>query len=99
MHCTYSLTSILVIQINEKKYIFLYGGHDNDWIQKFTKSAEVLVTDPMIKGKGISIELVSIQGDILKRFWNKIKNLFTARAQRETKMDSVMLHIEKLISY
>ena len=99
MHCTYSLTSILVIQINEKKYIFLYGGHDNDWIQKFTKSAEVLVTDPMIKGKGISIELVSIQGDILKRFWNKIKNLFTSRAQRETKMDSVMLHIEKLISY
>ena len=99
MHYTYSLTSILFIQINEKKYIFLYGGHDNDWIQKFTKSAEVLVTDPMIKGKGISIELVSIQGDILKRFWNKIKNLFTARAQRETKMDSVMLHIEKLISY
>ena len=99
MHYTYSLTSILFIQINQKKYIFLYGGHDNDWIQKFTKSAEVLVTDPMIKGKGISIELVSIQGDILKRFWNKIKNLFTSRAQRETKMDSVMLHIEKLISY
>ena len=99
MHYTYSLTSILFIQINEKKYIFLYGGHDNDWIQKFTKSAEVLVTDPMIKGKGISIELVSIQGDILKRFWNKIKNLFTSRAQRETKMDSMKLHIEKLISY
>lgn len=99
MHYTYSRTSILFIQIKEKKYIFLYGGRD-EWIQNFTKSAEVLVADPMIKGKEISIELVSIQDDnILKRFWNKIKNLFTARAQRETKMDSVKLHIEKLISY
>ena len=99
MHYTYSLTSISFLQIKEKKYIFLYGGQD-EWIQKFTISAEVLVTDPMVKGKGISIELVSIQDDnILKRFWNKIKNLFTSRAQRETEMDSMKLHIEKLISY
>ncbi|KAK7819446.1 protein sieve element occlusion b [Quercus suber] len=84
----------------KEKYIFLYGGQDNEWIQNFTKSAKVLVNDPMIKEKGISIESVPIQDDnILKRFWNKIKNLFTSRAQRETKMDSVKLHIEKLISY
>ena len=100
VHYTYSCTSILFIQIKEKKYIFLYGGQDNEWIQNFSKSAKVLVDDPMIKEKGISIESVPIQDDnILKRFWNKIKNLFTSRAQRETKMDSVMLHIEKLISY
>ncbi|KAL0005402.1 hypothetical protein SO802_012963 [Lithocarpus litseifolius] len=86
--------------IKEKKYIFLYGGQDNEWIQNFTNSAMVLINDPMIKEKGIFIESVPIQGDnILKRFWNKIKNLFTSRAQRETKMDSVKLHIEKLISY
>uniref|UniRef100_A0A7N2L7I1 Protein SIEVE ELEMENT OCCLUSION B n=2 Tax=Quercus lobata TaxID=97700 RepID=A0A7N2L7I1_QUELO len=86
--------------IKEKKYIFLYGGQDNEWIQNFTRSAKVLVDDPMIKEKGISIESVPIQDDnILKRFWNRIKNLFTSRAQRETKMDSVKLHIEKLISY
>lgn len=86
--------------IKEKKYIFLYGGQDNEWIQNFTRSAKVLVDDPMIKEKGISIESVPIQDDnILKRFWNKIKNLFASRAQRETKMDSVKLHIEKLISY
>lgn len=92
--------SQIEIWIKEEKYIFLYGGNDKEWIQNFTKSAKVLVTDPMIKGKGISMELVSIQDDnILKRFWNKIKNLFTSRAQRETKMDSVDLHIEKLISY
>ena len=100
VHYTYSCTSILFIQIKEKKYIFSYGGQDNEWIQNFSKSAKVLVDDPMIKEKGISIESVPIQDDnILKRFWNKIKNLFTSRAQRETKMDSVMLHIEKLISY
>ena len=100
MHYTYSLTSISFLQIKEKKYIFLYGGQDNEWIQNFSKSAKVLVDDPMIKEKGISIESVPIQDDnILKRFWNKIKNLFTSRAQRETRMDSVMLHIEKLISY
>lgn len=99
MHYTYSRTSILFIQIKENNYIFFYGGGDNNWIQNFTKSAKVLVNDPMIKGKGITIESVPIQGENLKRFWNKIKNLFPSRAQRETMMDSVKLHIEILISY
>ncbi|KAL4637709.1 hypothetical protein ACB092_03G095500 [Castanea dentata] len=85
--------------IKENNYIFFYGGGDNNWIQNFTESAKVLVNDPMIKGKGITIESVPIQGDNLKRFWNKIKNLLPSRAQRETMMDSVKLHIEILISY
>ena len=83
----------MFIQIEEEKYIFLYGG-------QVTDSAMVLDHDPMIVEKGISIKLVSIEDDnLLKRFWTKIKNLFTSRSQRETEIDSMKLDIEKLISY
>ncbi|XP_050275321.1 protein SIEVE ELEMENT OCCLUSION B-like isoform X2 [Quercus robur] len=80
--------------IEERKYILLYGG------QLVTDSAMALDRGPMILEKGISIELVSIENDnLLKRFWTKIKNLFTSRSQRETEIDSMKLDIEKLISY
>nr|XP_023896401.1 protein SIEVE ELEMENT OCCLUSION B-like [Quercus suber] len=79
--------------IEENKYIFLYAG-------LVTDSAMVLDHDPMIVEKRISIKLVAIENDnLLKRFWTKIKNLFTSRSQRETKIDFMKLDIEKLISY
>ncbi|GMY20509.1 protein SIEVE ELEMENT OCCLUSION B-like [Fagus crenata] len=85
--------------IKENKYIFLYGGQ-NESINQFTKSAKDI--NAYLKSqKGISIELVPVQGDnFLKRFWSKIKNLFISRTHRETKTDSMMLkNIQKLSSY
>lgn len=79
--------------IEENKYIFLYAG-------LVTDSAMVLDHDPMIVEKRISIKLVAIENDnLLKRFWTKIKNLFTSRSQRKTEIDFMKLDIEKLISY
>ena len=92
---------VYLVHSDQREEVHLFVWRSGQRVDpKFTKSAKVLVDDPMIKEKGISIESVPIQDDnILKRFWNKIKNLFTSRAQRETKMDSMKLHIEKLISY
>lgn len=55
---TYRHIYLLFIQIKEKKYIFLYGGQDNEWIQKFPEREKVLVDQDLIKQKGISIQLV-----------------------------------------
>ena len=88
----------MFFQIKDNKYIFFYGGQNESIIQ-FTESAKV-INNHLKDQKGISIELVSVQGDkVLKRFWSKIKNLFISRTHRETKTDSMMLKIQKLSSY
>ena len=88
----------MFFQIEENKYIFLYGGQ-NESIEQFTKSAKV-INDYLKSQKGISIESVSVQDDnVLKRFWSKIKNFFISRTHRETKTDSMMLKIQQLSSY
>ncbi|GMY20488.1 protein SIEVE ELEMENT OCCLUSION B-like [Fagus crenata] len=49
-----------------------------------------------------SIRLVSFQNkndNVLKCFWTKIKNLLISRTHRKTKIDSMMLELQKLISY
>ena len=92
----------MFIQIIKNKCIVLYGaeGKNSNWIDEFTKNSTVVVNDPMIIKD--SIRLVSFQNkndNVLKHFWTKIKNLLISRTHRETKIDSMMLELQKLISY
>jgi hypothetical protein len=100
---------ILYNQIKEEKYIFFYGGKDNEWIQQFGKKAIALANHPVIKETRISIELFCLGkgsklGDddlgIQGRFWNKIESLFfSAKIDRETEPDTVTQEIRKLLSF
>lgn len=100
---TYWHIYLLFIQIKEKKFIFLYGGQDNEWIQKFPERVKVLVDQDLIKQKGISIQLVSVsesEGKVdLERFWTNIESWFISNAQGKTQIDVVAREIQKLLSY
>ena len=43
------LWKFLFNQIKQEKYIFFYGGKDNEWIQQFNKKAAALANDPVMK--------------------------------------------------
>lgn len=100
---TYRHIYLLFIQIKEKKYIFLYGGQDNEWIQKFPEREKVLVDQDLIKQKGISIQLVSVsegKGKVdLERFWTNIESWFISNALGKAQTDVVAREIKKLLSY
>ncbi|KAK7854706.1 protein sieve element occlusion b [Quercus suber] len=93
--------------IKEEKYIFFYGGKDKEWIQQFTKSANALVNDPVIKNARASIELLCVgksnKGEddhsILGHFWNRIDSFFFSKTQRKSEPDPVTHEIQKLLSY
>ncbi|KAG6732719.1 protein SIEVE ELEMENT OCCLUSION B-like [Carya illinoinensis] len=95
------------VVIKDDKYIFFYGGKDNEWIQQFTRKATVLANDPALKEAGISIELVLIgknekgQDDvgILGRFWDKMESFFFSKTEKKTEPDTVTKEIQKLLSY
>lgn len=92
-------------QIKEEKYIFFYGGKDNDWIQQFTKKATTIANDPFIKELKINIELFCVGKSpkggedlgILGRFWNGIESLFFTNVNKQT--DTVTKEVQKLLSY
>ncbi|GLT81385.1 hypothetical protein SLA2020_527740 [Shorea laevis] len=93
--------------IKDQKYIFFYGGKDNEWIQQFTKRATVLANDATLKEARIAIELVCVgkgsKGEdnlgVLGRFWTGIESIFISKTHRKTDADSVTLEIQKLLSY
>nr|POE60461.1 protein sieve element occlusion b [Quercus suber] len=99
--------AIHMIRIKEEKYIFIYGGKDKEWIQQFTKSANALVNDPVIKNARASIELLCVgksnKGEddhsILGHFWNRIDSFFFSKTQRKSEPDPVTHEIQKLLSY
>ncbi|KAF4365766.1 hypothetical protein F8388_003435 [Cannabis sativa] len=93
--------------VKEEKYIFFYGGKDNDWIQQFTKRATQLVNDPFIKDTlKIKIELFCVgktakggeDHGILGKFWTGIESLFFTKAHKQA-VDPVTQEIQKLLSY
>ncbi|XP_062108826.1 protein SIEVE ELEMENT OCCLUSION B-like [Humulus lupulus] len=91
--------------VKEEKYIFFYGGKDNDFIQTFTKNVTALQSDPFIKGAKINIELFCVgktakggeDHGILSRFWTGIESLFFTKDHKE--VDPVTQEIQKLLSY
>ncbi|KAF3456883.1 hypothetical protein FNV43_RR01537 [Rhamnella rubrinervis] len=93
--------------IKEDKYIFFYGGKDNDWIQQFTKKTQALVNDPIIKEAKIHIELFCVGKSskggedlgILGRFWTGIESLFFTKFHHHHEVDTVTQEIQKLLSY
>ncbi|XP_048333944.2 LOW QUALITY PROTEIN: protein SIEVE ELEMENT OCCLUSION B [Ziziphus jujuba] len=93
------------IWIKEEKYIFFYGGKDNDWIQQFRKSAQTVV-DPVLKDAKINIELFGVgKGSkggedlgIIERFWKGIDSLFFTQIHHQH-VDSVSKEVQKLLSY
>ncbi|XP_004288435.1 PREDICTED: uncharacterized protein LOC101298064 [Fragaria vesca subsp. vesca] len=91
--------------LKENRYIFFYGGKDNEWIQQFTKKATALANDPILKEAKIYIELVCVgknskgedDNGILGRFWTNIESLFLTKVDKQ--VDSVSQEIQKLLSY
>ncbi|VVA41660.1 PREDICTED: SIEVE ELEMENT OCCLUSION B, partial [Prunus dulcis] len=90
--------------IKEEKYIFFYGGKDNDWIQQFTKKASALANDPVFKETKIYIEFCVGKGSkgeddhgILGHFWSGIESLFFTKGHKQ--VDPVTQEIQKLLSY
>ncbi|BBG92653.1 hypothetical protein Prudu_000452 [Prunus dulcis] len=91
--------------IKEEKFIFFYGGKDNDWIQQFTKKATIIANDPSIKDLKINIELFCVGKSpkggedlgVLGRFWNGIESLFFTNVNKQA--DTVTKEIQKLLSY
>ncbi|KAL6192162.1 hypothetical protein ACLB2K_038549 [Fragaria x ananassa] len=91
--------------IRDNKYIFFYGGKDNEWIQQFTKKATALANDPILKEAKIHIELVCVgkgsKGEddhgILGRFWTGIESLFLTKVHKH--VDPIGQEIQKLVSY
>lgn len=97
---------MLLNQIKDQKYIFFYGGKDNEWIQQFTKRATALANDPVIKEARISIELLCVgkgtKGEdnvgVLGRFWTGIESLFISKTQRKIETAAVALEFQKFLS-
>ncbi|PRQ36289.1 putative sieve element occlusion [Rosa chinensis] len=91
--------------IKEDKYIFFYGGKDNEWIQQFTKKATALANDPIFKEAKIHLELVCVgkgsRGEddhgVLGRFWTSVESLFFTKGHKQ--VESVNQEIQKLLSY
>ncbi|PON78093.1 Sieve element occlusion [Trema orientale] len=91
--------------VKEEKYIFFYGGKDNDLIQQFTKRATALANDSFIKDSNIKIELFCVgktakggeDHGILGRFWSGIESLFFTKSHKD--VDPVTQEIHKLLSY
>lgn len=87
-------------QIKEGKYIFFFGGTDDQWITQFREKAQEMKNDSVItSGARISIELFGVgqngKGkDDLDIFWNKINDLFF-----HTKLDTRKKEIQNLLSY
>ncbi|KAH7522201.1 hypothetical protein FEM48_Zijuj07G0113200 [Ziziphus jujuba var. spinosa] len=100
-----NIDPIIQTWIKEEKYIFFYGGHDNEWIQQFTKRATTLANDPVIKDSKIKIELFCIgksgkggeDHGIIGRFWSGIESLFFTKVHKQ--VDPVTQEIQKLLSY
>ncbi|KAL5542113.1 hypothetical protein UlMin_009823 [Ulmus minor] len=90
--------------MKEDKYIFFYGGKDNEWLKQFTNKVASLANDPTIKGARISIELFHVGGKgsghgVLGKFWNTVEGLFFTKAQEDKELDPVTQEIQKLLSY
>ena len=94
-------------QIKQGKYIFFYGGKDNEWIQQFKKKAAALANDPVMKDTKVSIELVCVGKDskgeddhgFLSDFWKGIESFFFSLTHKKTEQDIVIQEIQKLLSY
>jgi hypothetical protein len=104
---TFDNYGMLFNQIKGEKFIFFYGGKDNEWVQKFTKRATALANDPVIKEARISVELLCVgkgsKGEddhgILGHFWNRMDSFFFSKTHRKTEPDAVTQEINKLLSY
>ena len=93
--------------MDDKKYIFFYGGDDTQWIKQFEEKASAL------KKVINSVELFRVKNgsegeDILWKFWNRIESFFLgwnniksfllSEADMETGSFTVMSTILKLLS-
>ncbi|XP_059445091.1 protein SIEVE ELEMENT OCCLUSION B-like [Corylus avellana] len=91
--------------IKEEKYVFFYGGKDNEWIQQFVRKATSLANN---KETNISINFLCLENGkkgendvrIRGQFWSKIESLFfSAKTYKETEQNTVMREIQKLLSF
>uniref|UniRef100_A0A2N9IWE6 Sieve element occlusion N-terminal domain-containing protein n=1 Tax=Fagus sylvatica TaxID=28930 RepID=A0A2N9IWE6_FAGSY len=103
----FDLSPDLSTSIKQEKYIFLYGGKDNEWIQQFNRKAAALANDPVMRDTKVSIELFCVgknskgedDHDTLGHFWNRIESFFFSKTHKKTEHDIVIQEIQKLLSY
>ena len=96
----------MVNQIKEEKYIFFYGGNDDDWIQRFTSNVQGLLDSPILKEAKIDIKLCCVGKSGIKRkdiglfaqFWTKINSLFFSNISYQ-QINLVTQEVQRLLSY
>ncbi|KAF3456886.1 hypothetical protein FNV43_RR01540 [Rhamnella rubrinervis] len=95
--------------IKEEKYLFFYGGKDDDWIQRFTSKAQALLDSPTLKEARVDIKLFCVGksgkgGEDLsteKRFWTKAESMFFSNISYHhyKQMNLETLEVQRLLSY
>ncbi|CAL0299879.1 unnamed protein product [Lupinus luteus] len=84
----------------EKKFIFFYGGKDNEWIRQFNTIVSTLGSDSTTLNEAyVSIELVHVETETESgnRFWKGVESLFFTNIGKTT--NSVTQEVQKLFSY
>lgn len=86
------------LTLKEEKNVITYGGKDKEWIQQFTKYANALANDVIIKEANISIELFCLESDqepnIISNFWKGVESLLVTKPSK-----IVSQQLENLLSY
>ncbi|CAK9329152.1 unnamed protein product [Citrullus colocynthis] len=94
--------------INEEKSIIFYGGKDPNWIQQFEEKVSDIKTDPWIRSKGVTFEIVRIgknnKGEddpkLMSRFWITQWGFFILKSQiKGSSASETTEDILRLISY
>ncbi|XP_004150405.2 protein SIEVE ELEMENT OCCLUSION B [Cucumis sativus] len=90
--------------INQEKNIIFYGGKDPNWIQQFEEKVIDIKTDPWIRSKGITFEIVRIIRDddpkLMSRFWITQWGFFIVKSQiKGSSASETTEDILRLISY
>nr|POF20174.1 protein sieve element occlusion b [Quercus suber] len=77
----------LLTWFTEKKYIFFYGGDQDETRTKFPAEANKVKIDSVITSAGISIELVPVEKEDSDIFWKIIANyLFFTKSHNDTEI-------------
>ncbi|XP_022138360.1 protein SIEVE ELEMENT OCCLUSION B-like [Momordica charantia] len=94
--------------INQERSILFYGGKDPKWIQNFEEKVVDIKSDPLMRDKGITFEIVRIgknfQGEddpiLMSRFWLTQWGYFIVKSQvKGSSASETTEDILRLISY
>ena len=76
--------------IQEGKYIFIYGGFDEEWRNQFAKRVEALAKDHVIQDAKISIVMSCVEMGY-KGKDDRLQKFLSSRTRKNTQSGWVML--------